>query len=549
MSSPRILRLEVQIIEQVCSFTLTGDDVRIAATLPYPDSLPRLYREWQLCYLSYYKTKSLRGKVLGSGSLPPTNDDWQSKLGKAEENLLREFHRWLRNLHRIQDEIAKVPPVSDEDATSSGNKSVKTQLFITCIAPDLTLERLPWETWRVMTPLHHQVQILRTASQWQESPKKQTRRRSKPRILAILGDDTNLTLKTDRTVIRSLSAVADVELMSWQTLPDLDLLREEICQKLAEPKGWDVLFFAGHSQESTSVGGELAIAPGVSLSIRDMTPALQKAQEKGLRLAIFNSCNGLGIALELISLGLSQVLAMREPIDNAAAQVFLEKFVEGLRAYQSIDDALLETRKYLEQEGKVLHPSAFLIPSLFCHPDADLFQFQPWGIWQRLRQWQPSHSKLKMLGVCLGLSLWPSLYPTFLLDGRLFTERLWREIVSDPAESSPKQILVQIDDDSLMAAQVNSLRPLDRSYLARLVNDLVKRKSRVIGLDYVFDYQTANDLSLTKAFKTAVEKQKTWLVFAASLNEDGKEIGINAKAKLANLNWSVQGDVKGVFPY
>jgi CHASE2 domain-containing sensor protein len=336
--------------------------------------------------------------------------------------------------------------------------------------------------------------------------------------------------------------------MSWQTLPDLDLLRAQICQKLAEPKGWDVLFFAGHSQESTSVGGELAIAPRVSLSIRDMTPALQKAQAQGLRLAIFNSCNGLGIALELISLGLSQVVAMREPIDNGAAQVFLEKFIVELRAYKSIDDALLETRNYLGQEGKLLHPSASLIPSLYCHPDAKLFQFQPWGVWQRLRRWQPSHSKLKMLGVCLGLSLLPSLYPTFLLDGRLLTQRFWRGNVSDPAESSPKQILVQIDDDSLMAAQVNSRRPLDRSYIARLVNDLVRRKSQVIGLDYVFDYQTANDLALKTAFKTAVEKQKTWLVFAAALR-DGREIGINGTAELANLNWSVQGDVEGVFPY
>lgn len=514
-------------------------------TLPYPEILPRLYREWQRCYVSYYKTKSLRGRLAGSGSLQSNNEDWQSKLAKAEAMLLVEFHRWLRNLHQIQAEIARIPP--DEDATSESNQSFKTQLFITCIAPDLTLERLPWETWRVMTPTDRTIQILRTPAQWQRSPKQQIRRGGKPRILAILGDDTNLTLEKDRTVLRSLNAVADVEWMSWQTLPNLDLLRAQICQKLADPQGWDVLFFAGHSQESTSVGGELAISPGVSLSIREMTPALQQAQAQGLRLAIFNSCNGLGIALELISLGLSQVIAMREPIDNAVAQIFLAQFVAELRAYRSVDDALLETRKYLK-EREIFHPSTFLIPSLYCHPDADLFQFQPWGIWQRLRQWQPSHLEVKLVGVCLGLSLLPPVQTT-LLDGRLFTQLLWREIVSSPAETPPQQVVVEIDDDSLLAAQVNSLRPLDRSYLARLVNYLVRQKSQVIGVDYIFDYQTANDLALKKAFKTAVDKQQTWLVFAALLNEDGREIGINGKSEVASLNWSLQGDVKGYFPY
>lgn len=99
--------------------------------------------------------------------------------------------------------------------------------------------------------------------------------------------------------------------MGWQPGQEIAELKAKISAAIADERGWDVLFFAGHSNETVLTGGELAIAPNVSLSISEITPQLLKAKQRGLQFALFNSCSGLTLANSLIDLGLSQVAVMR----------------------------------------------------------------------------------------------------------------------------------------------------------------------------------------------------------------------------------------------
>ena len=64
-----------------------------------------------------------------------------------------------------------------------------------------------------------------------------------------------------------------------------------------------------------------------SLTISDLKYALIKAVENGLKLAIFNSCDGLAIAQELASLNIPRMIVMREPVPDKVAQEFLKHFL------------------------------------------------------------------------------------------------------------------------------------------------------------------------------------------------------------------------------
>jgi hypothetical protein len=90
-------------------------------------------------------------------------------------------------------------------------------------------------------------------------------------------------------------------------------------------KGWDILFFAGHS--SSQKKGQLQLNQTDSLTLEQLRYALKKAIAQGLKLAIFNSCDGLGLAHDLADLHIPQVIVMREPVPDRVAQEFLRHFL------------------------------------------------------------------------------------------------------------------------------------------------------------------------------------------------------------------------------
>ncbi|NJO29878.1 MAG: hypothetical protein HC874_21865 [Richelia sp. SL_2_1] len=62
----------------------------------------------------------------------------------------------------------------------------------------------------------------------------------------------------------------------------------------------------------------------------ELRDSLQTAIQQRLQLAIFNSCDGLGIAAELESLHIPQVIVMREPVPDFVAQEFLKYFFRSI---------------------------------------------------------------------------------------------------------------------------------------------------------------------------------------------------------------------------
>jgi CHASE2 domain-containing sensor protein len=567
-------RLKVQQIEQVCLFELTwGQGQHLTATLNYPTALTQLYQEWQQVYISFYTTtqtlpsatiptppnNSMRGRVVGEAKLSASTIDLHAKLVQSEALLLHEFQRWLRDaeLYEIREAIA----YASRESAKSDRQGV--DVFLTCMP--LELARLPWESWEICTDFTGTggTRIVRAPVNIPGKPSfySKNSRRKRARILAIMGNGRGLNLQTDQEIIQSLRQKADVEFVRWEPTESPADIKNKIRQALTDAKGWDGLFFSGHSNETQVTGGELAIAPGSSIQISEITHELTIAEQRGLQFAIFNSCSGIKVAESLIKLGISQVVIMREPIHNSVAQELLVEFTHGLSEYKDVQESLISAYKFLRLEKKFTYPSAYLVPSLYYHPGATLFRLQPSEpIWKKLgRNLMPT--RLEAIALLTSMVLlgapWvhkalliPSSAPAvqeFMLDRRLWVQAVYRNLTGKiPSGDQPPVTLIQIDEKSIRRSNlITDPNPINRQYLAELVQALVPLQAKVVGIDYLFDEPQEGDKDFGEVVKNVVNSQKTWFVFAADYKSEEGEVGIYGPESGIHLEWSLQAAADG----
>lgn len=545
-----IFKLKIKQIDSICNFELTWNNAQtIDINLNYPFSLTTSYKYWHKAYLDYYQR--LRGKVAksGIGSIPINT---HKQLVDAEAELLNEFQRWLLSpeLVSIRREIA--------NAANKASENKPVDVFLTCTPLDLA--RLPWETWDIGTDLGalKKIRIARTPTNITHQSVHPLQRKIK--VLAIFGDDTGLNLEKDKKAVESLRSIVDVKFVGWKQNPEKKInkdsevkeeqifnpnaLKNEIIQAISNQDGWDILFFIGHSNETALTGGEFGIAPGVALSIHEIADALKTAIKRGLQFAVFNSCNGINIAESLINLGLSQVAIMREPIHNQVAGEFLREFLYSLATYKDVHTALLDATQFLQKpEKRTSYPSSYLIPSLFRHPEAELFQIKPFDIWSKLKRWIPTQKEATWLGTLLFISLLPPVQ-SLLLEPRILLQAIYRNATfqkSDKVESPV--LLVKIDNKSLISDKVKQRYPLDYSYLAKNIQKLSDLNAKLVGIDYILeeaDKQPNATSQLRQVIRNATN-QGTLFIFGSQPHEDPEKGKVSDK--IASFNWSMQGNI------
>lgn len=499
-------RLTVKHIERQCSFTLMWDGGRqLEAEVPFPEQLIQRYSDWQRLYHRFYQTvpisltpaeegNGLRGKAVGGGSVTAVAKDWRMVLVDAETRLLHDFHQWLRcrELYDIRAQI---------DQASRSAEAGPVDIFINC---SKNIDRLPWEAWELGGGGTSRIRIARIPSQVRADAARPLLRR--PRILAILGDETGLNFQGDREAVQSLASRAEIRFVGWQPGVDIDVLKNDIVRAIDDERGWDVLFFAGHSNEKPDLGGELAIAPNTAIALNEIRSNLETAKQRGLQFAIFNSCSGMDIAATLIDLGLNQVAVMREPIHNQVAQTFLRWFLQSLAAYQDVHTALITATESLKTKTNLTYPSAHLVPALFCRPESSLFQLRPYGWRQRLQSLLPSRQEAIAVGLLAALS-WPLPVQDWLLDRRVLAQAMYRQFRGHvESTAKPPVLLLQIDEDSLRARGISEPNPMDRRYLAEIVEQLTNYQPNVVGMDYLLDRPRDDTTVLAQSVQRAIDQ-------------------------------------------
>lgn len=540
-----MFHLCIQAIHQDCLFELTwGMGQRITAIIPYPTTLDLHYQTWQQAYLSFYSQLQplqlspqgtpFRGRSAGSGSFTPPTVDWQAQLIEAETRLLYTFHRWLRSpeLYEIQSILAEANRNSDSKNTA--------EVFLTATA---SLLSLPWEAWEVGGGGGH-LRIARCPLTVRSpSTSISVKLRSRPRILTILGYDPGHAFESDwhqaQQRLRHLAEVPPP--IGYHPGVAIPQLKQQIADAIADPLGWDMLIFAGHSNDTDLTGGELGIAPGVSIQIKEIESQLAIARQNGLQCAVFNSCNGVSIAETLIGLGVSQVVVMREPIHAQVAQTFLMQFLRELAKQRDIHQALSHTCNYFKTDVNLTYPSAYLIPSIFRYPNTPVFRLQQRTWRDRLRFLLPVSHELIVLPILLGVS-WLIPVQNELLDQRILTQARYRQWTGriDPSPK-PRLLLVQIDDESIRRAAMTAPSPMSRQYLADLVTQLSDAGVQTLTIDYLLDRTHPEQSALIQATQAAAA-QGTCLIFAASPDIQQSGAWLQAPPELANPNYSVHGD-------
>lgn len=502
-----------------CQFLLSGDSLNsIEVEIPYDQALERYLIKWQSSYVYYCESVPNRGRSAGSGGGIPSNESLRLDLSAKESELLIRFYEWLDNgklqvIKRKITELAK--PI---------------RIHLCCEDP---FEKLPWESAKLGLDGNADIQIVRTAVNIIKDPAIRSIDGNR-RILAIAGDNKGISFEKEREILETFKPTP-IFFGNWgknNIENDLNDPIEKIKSLLEDEKGWDMLFFAGHSNENDSLGGELLLNEK-GLTLKNIEASLEKAHQNGLQFILFNSCSGLSFANKLIQMGFHQVLIMRERIHDSVAQTFFEEFAKILNQGKNVYEATEETRNKI-QDMSVEYPSAYLIPSLFCNPKAELFSLKPLKIWRRI-----SAQRMGLTALIVILSLFP-LTQLFILDIEQMIVSLFRGLL--PPAKSPELVIVHIDQDSLDADQrtkgVNP-NPINKDYLAGVIRQLTKKQVKSIAVDYLLDKPSDNnsDAVLSQAIQDA-QSQNIGLMFASV-----GELGIHSNSKINLSHPTVAGDI------
>ncbi|MCA1992424.1 MAG: CHASE2 domain-containing protein [Coleofasciculus sp. S288] len=546
MKPRTVFRLNVLPTDRVCLFQLRwGEEAECWGKLDYPDKVIDYYDAWRERYIRLDST--LRARELSSGGMTPSTGDLSHEVEEAKEAFLDAFQRWLSPLREIRETIQHQIYSAAQKRSHSKEIAESYQpidIFVACDSEELT--RLPWEAWELVPEgvPKDTIRIARIPLTTRQNSKQLPNKLlpGKPRILVILGDNTDLDLERDKQAVKRLKRVAKVEFFDWQQKQELGNLKAELAKQIADERGWAALFFMGHSDETTITGGELAIAPNCFLSISDLKEYITTAKKQGLQFCLFNSCSGLKIADRLADLGL-QVVVMREPIHDEVAHVFLEHFCKQLAQHNDVHDAMLKACHHLQTAEKFAFPSAYLIPSFFSSLGAIPFCIEPFGWKRRLQQWLPTKREAIALAALLLLGVL-SPVRSGLFELRTGIQALYRDKTNQfPQLVLAPVLLIAIDPQSLKEENIDTYKvhPMDRAYLAKLVNKLSQLDARVIGVDYLLDGSAPEDQVLAESIHTAVKQQGTWFVFAN--REDEAKVRLEVTDKIASYKWSLQGDM------
>ncbi len=325
-----------------------GQEVSEAqAALPANVALGETLSQWQASY-----RQTLTGSRLG----PITVEVEPGSLAQHEQacktcrllgdRLQQQFTLWLGS--------AAFRPI-DQQLREALTPQVETQILLRSEATQL--HHLPWHHWDVVEryPLTEVI----FGSQPQRVEVSPGNTSTAVRVLAILGDRQNIDVSIDRQLLEDLPQAK----VTFLVEPS----RKTVEQALWE-QPWDIFFFAGHS--TSEIGqGQIAINRDENLTLDELRYGLRRAIRSGLQLAIFNSCDGLGLAYALEALHLPQLIVMREPVADRVAQEFLNYFLQGFARGESLPLALREARERL-QSLESHFPWATWLPVLFQNPAA-----------------------------------------------------------------------------------------------------------------------------------------------------------------------------------
>ncbi|NEQ41368.1 MAG: CHAT domain-containing protein, partial [Okeania sp. SIO3I5] len=340
--------------------------ISFTGNLPSNSEIPQLYQDWKEKY------KQLRECYRNLNLLPRIKVKKEQKINFSE----KEFQKIIIQIQELEKEwqllLNNWLSASDfnrieKELRVRFNPADKIRLIIQ--SEDILMQRIPWHLWNFFSDyLFGETAIGLPEANRVE---KLNITREKIRILAIFGNDKGINVEADKEYFSSLSSAAEVVSLVKPS-------RQELDEKLWDEKGWDIICFSGHSEsEADGSTGYFDLGNETKMTIEELENALATAIRKDLQLAIFNSCDGLGLARQLARLNIPAIIVMQEEVPDEVARKFLKYFIQLFASGKSLYISVREAREKLQViEDKF--PGASWLP-VICQNSAEL---PP--TWQRL---------------------------------------------------------------------------------------------------------------------------------------------------------------------
>jgi branched-chain amino acid transport system substrate-binding protein len=359
------------------------------AQLPAAPDLPHLYDQWQASY-----------RALGNATLISVSTTQVTNLSiigdctHLSAELKQRFNQWLNSDSFRTLERSLLLAIGPD-----------TNVRFMVQTLDRYLRRLPWQTWDLFEQHYPTAEVM--LSHPITPPSKPFN--APVRILAVEGN-------TDGT-----EACLDLAQLNRLPQTQITVLHQPTSSELIDRlwhEDWDMFFFLGHSDSTDDdQNGQIVLNATETVTLSEIHHALKNALKNGLKLAIFNSCNGLGLAQRLADLNIPYVIVMRERVPDQVALEFFKTFLTSFSQGKVLHSALHIARQKLAGYGD-RYPCAHWLPVLCQNPNAPELRYP------RLKQPYRLAIATSIIALSvLGLSgLWPSFSHWYLKETQ-FSDR------------------------------------------------------------------------------------------------------------------------------
>lgn len=497
------------IIARLC-LEKTSQEVQFSGELPPNSELGDLYKHWQLMYDLLYQARSFEFRRYRSS--PDESDDLiidekdithvsEAEFAEISQALEYSLNQWLNHqLFRPVERQLRSRLHPDDDI----------RLIIQTEDPQL--RQIPWYGWLFLED-YPNAEISLSSLNFEVKTLKQNQSQQ-VKILAILGDKTGIDIEADRQLLSNLPN-AEITFLVEPT-------RQVVSEQLWNEEGWDLLFFAGHSiTHQSGETGQIYLNPQDSLTLSQLKHALREAITNGLQFAIFNSCDGLGLAKQLEKENIPYLIVMREPVADQVAQYFLKYFLKEFAKGKTFDLSVRKARERLQGiEGEF--PCASWLPVIFqnpayipktwqelCHQtdeknvniNKNISQVKNLSLIQKIWQKRISLLKVSLFSTALVMGIRSlGLLQSFELQAFDQLLRLRR-----PYEKPDNRILIiKATPEDLQAQKVKppNNASLSEHTLIQVFKKLQKYEPVVIGLDIYRDFPVDSNYPQLKQYLT-----------------------------------------------
>jgi CHASE2 domain-containing sensor protein len=255
-----------------------------------------------------------------------------NKIKESKKEVKEQFEKWL-NYHEFTQIKLTI------DAWFHDKKDNENIILIE--TRDDSIKKLPWHFWneiifsnKTETPNTEVILLHENSSKLKQG------KGNKFNILVVRGGSDNSTQK-DIEIFQDFQKNLNNVYIDY--LPEEgNILEYEALSRSLRKNKYDMMYFCGHSGTPG-----MQVTPELYHNLKeDNNYSFKKAVEQGLKLIIFNSCDGLDLVPDFVPCA----IVMKKKIEDTIAHAWIKTFLEEYKKYPSIYLSLNKSRGAIGDE-------------------------------------------------------------------------------------------------------------------------------------------------------------------------------------------------------